>query len=162
MSEETELKTALVVCDIVSLSRYGKKFDGDTKKGTIKHEGTLISRAYAEEMNEHWKSRGVKCVIDEQASVDAQEERESQAAKRLERDKARDTAGKAVAAMALGINSKDDEDKPVGSMAHSVKELKEMESLKSMSDEELDEFFKTEERTSGKNYLGELITANNN
>jgi len=149
MSEETELKTALVVCDIVSLSRYGKKFDGDTKKGTIKHEGTLISRAYAEEMNEHWKSRGVKCVIDEQASVDAQEERESQ-------------AGKAVAAMALGINSKDDEDKPVGSMAHSVKELKEMESLKSMSDEELDEFFKTEERTSGKNYLGELITANNN
>lgn len=154
-------KTKLVITTAYRLSRQGKKFDGDVKRGIMFSEDKLVERVYAEEMNEFWEQRGKKYVIDEEASIEAQEIREEKAIKRIERDEARETAGKAVAAMALGINAKAKEDEPEGSMAHSVKELKEMSELREMDDVELDEFFKTETRATGKALLGELIVANN-
>ena len=64
--------------------------------------------------------------------------------------------------MALGANTANPtQDDPEGSMAYSVKMLKNLVSLNDMTDEELDEFFKTETRATGKALLGELIIANN-
>lgn len=154
-------KTMLVVADVYDLSRIGKKFNDDESKGTLKFKGHLVERAYAKEMNDHWQVRGKRYIIDEDASIEAQEEREIKAAKRLERDEARELAGRAVASMALGINSAPKEGEPEGSMKHTVNELRAMDDLKEMSDEELDEFFKTETRATGKALLGELITGNN-
>ncbi len=99
-----EMKTALVVADVYRLSKIGSKFNPDTKFGQMKNENHLITRIYANEMNDNWKSTGLTCVIDEEASIEAQEAREAQAVTRLENDKAKETAARAVASMALGAN----------------------------------------------------------
>ncbi len=161
MSEEKTL-TALVVCDIFKLSKHEGEFSSDTKFAKLKNKAHLITREYADEMNEMWKNTGIKCVIDEEASEDAAEAMVVAAAIRLKNDKAQVTAAKAVASMALGANEANPvEDELQGSMMYSVKELEALESLKDMTDEELDEFFKTETRKSGKSLLGELIVSNN-
>lgn len=160
MSEQ--VKTALVVADKYKLSKHDGDFSEDLKTAKLINKAHLITREYADEMNTMWESTGIKCVIDEEASTEKAESILEDARVRLKNDKARETAARAVASMALSANAANPtEDEPVGSMAYSVKELKELESLKDMSDEELDDFFKTETRTSGKAYLGELITGNN-
>ncbi len=156
-------KTLLVIADVYKLSRDGKKFDKDLKRAKIKFNRHSIDRAYCDEMNDRWETTGTWCVIDEDASTDNAIQIKKNAATRLANDKARETAGKALAAMALGVNAKDDKDDPeeVGSMRHSIKELKALESLTGMNDSELNEFFETENRAGAKAYLGELIVANN-
>ena len=162
MTDETEVKTLLVIADVYKLSRDGKKFDKDLKRAKIKFNKHSIDRAYCDEMNARWQTTGTWCVIDEDASLDNADLIKKKADERLKRDDARETAGKALAAMALGVNSNSkDEPEEVGSMKHSIKELKALESLTGMSDAELNEFFETENRAGAKAYLGELIVANN-
>lgn len=160
-----EIKTALVVADVYKLSRDGKKFDKDIKRAKLKFKNHTIDRAYCEEMNARWGVTGTWCVIDEEASLKNAANIKEKAATRLRNDKARETAGKAVAALALGVNVatpvEDTEPEEVGSMKYSIKQLKDLESLTGMSDSELNEFFETENRAGAKAYLGELIVANN-
>ncbi len=156
-------KTALVIADIFKLAKIDGKFNKDTKYAKPKNLAHLITREYADEMNRMWESTGIKCVIDEEASLEAADKIIAAAKVRLKNDKARETAARALTSMALTANNDhpEEDEEPVGSMAYSVKELKELESLKDMNDVELDEFFKTEERATGKALLGELITGNN-
>lgn len=105
-------KTKLVVADVYNLSRIGKKFDEDISRAAIKFKAHTVERSYAEEMNEHWQIRGKKYVIDEEASIDAQEAREKAAEERLERDEARLLAAKAVTSIAMGVNKSGKSKKP--------------------------------------------------
>lgn len=105
MNEEGS--TTLVVADVYRLSRVGKKFNEDIKTAQPKHKLHLIDRAYADEMNTNWATTGIKCIIDEEASMERENKILASAAKRKERDEARDTAANAVASMALGINKAD-------------------------------------------------------
>lgn len=154
--------TILVVTDIYKLSKHDGNFSDDIKFAKLKNKEHLVTREYADEMNRMWKSTGIRCVIDEEASTEFSDKMMEDARIRLKDDKARETAARAVASMALGANAANPtQDDPIGSMAYSVKELKALVSLDDMTDEELDEFFKTETRATGKALLGELIIANN-
>ena len=100
MSEQ--VKTALVVADKYKLSKHDGDFSEDLKTAKLINKAHLITREYADEMNTMWKSTGIKCVIDEEASTESQEEREADAAKRLKNDKAQELAGRAITSIALG------------------------------------------------------------
>ena len=160
---EDELKSKLVVADVYKLARQGNKFTQDLKQAKLKFKNHTIDRAYCDEMNNRWGVTGTWCVIDEEATEDNNDQIKRKAVTRLENDKARETAGRAVAAMALGVNSATPSSEPelVGSMKYSIKELKNLESLTEMDDSELNEFFETETRTGAKAFLGELIVSNN-
>lgn len=97
-------KTLLVIADVYSLSRIGKKFTDKIEQAQIKHKGHLVDRSYADEMNNNWQITGKKFVIDEEASIEAQEVREAKAVTRKKIDDARELAARAVTSMALGIN----------------------------------------------------------
>lgn len=99
-----ELKSALVVADIYKLSRDGKKFDQDIKRAKLKFKNHTVDRSYCEEMNARWGVTGTWCVIDEEASEQNAMDILEKAAMRLENDKARETASRAVASLALGAN----------------------------------------------------------
>lgn len=99
-----ELKSILVVADVYKLSRTGNKFDKDVKKGTRKFKNHSIERAWCDEMNTRWAITGTICVIDEELTEANNKQIKANAVTRRENDEARETAGKAVAALALGVN----------------------------------------------------------
>jgi hypothetical protein len=99
-----ELKPDLVVADVYKLSRIGNKFTDNLKMAQIKFKKHTIDRAYCEEMNARWGVTGTWCVIDEEASEQNAMDILEKAAIRLENDKARETASRAVVSLALGAN----------------------------------------------------------
>jgi hypothetical protein len=100
MSEKTEL----VVADVYKLSKIGSKFINDLDRAVLKNESHLISRSYADEMNNNWESTGTICEIDEDESIERAKQLVKDAKVRLENDEARETASRAVASLALGAN----------------------------------------------------------
>jgi predicted Mrr-cat superfamily restriction endonuclease len=70
----------------------------------LKNESHLISRSYADEMNNNWESTGTICEIDEDESIERAKQLVKDAKIRLENDEARETASRAVASLALGAN----------------------------------------------------------
>lgn len=99
-----EIKSILVIADVYKLSRTGNKFDKDIKKGTRKFKNHSIERAWCDEMNARWEITGTWCVIDEDLTESNNKQIKASAKVRRENDEARLTAGKAVAALALGAN----------------------------------------------------------
>ena len=145
-----EIKSILVVADVYKLLRSGKGFDKDIKKGTRKFKNHSIERAWCDEMNARWAITGTWCVIDEELTDANNKQIKKNAVIRRENDEARLTAGKAVAALALGVN----EANPVKDTTPEVNE-----ELKAAFDDYFEVFGEAAHPRSGLKGLNEKIAA---
>lgn len=93
----------LVVANVYKLHKRDGKFIDNTGKDNLYRENHLVSKQWADEMNDEWESRGMKAVIDEEKTAEARQTILDNAAMQAEQDAAVSAVSDALISVAKDV-----------------------------------------------------------